>query len=107
MQYVPLFNNLLVEEISQEDTIITYKENQYNRVVKATVISVGDGEKVATIPTASNGAGESGGYTLIHPSVSAGDVVYFNLSRGREIELESKKYFVINEDDVLVKEING
>lgn len=107
MQYVPLFNNLLVEEISQEDNIITYQEDQFNRVVKARVISVGDGEKVATIPTATNGAGGGSGYTLITPSVVKNDVIYFNLSRGREIELDNKKYFVINEDDVLVKELNG
>ena len=104
MQYVPLYNNLLVEEISQEDKIITYQEDQYNRVIKARVVSVGSGEKVATVPTASSGGN---GYSVIAPSVDVDEVVYFNLSRGKSIELENKKYFVINENDVLVKESNG
>jgi chaperonin GroES len=92
MNFRPLSSNLFLEPIEEEKMtaggIVLPETAQKEKPVKAKVVAVGPGKK--------NDKGE------FQPmAVRVGDTVLFKNSWPNEVELEGKKYLVVDEEDIL------
>lgn len=92
MNLKPLSNHLFIEPIEEEKItksgIVIPETAEKEKPVKGKVIAVGSGKL--------NDKGER-----IAMSVKVGDIVLFKKYGPDEIEIESKKYLVGDEDDIL------
>ena len=92
MNIKPLSNHLFIEAVEEEKITksgILLPENvEKEKPIKGKIIAVGAGKM--------NEKGER-----IPMSVKVGDIVLFKKYGPDEIEIESKKYLVGNEDDIL------
>jgi len=92
MNFKPLSNHLFLEPVEEEKTtasgIVLPDTAEKEKPVKAKVIAVGPGKK--------NDKGE-----LQPMAVKVGDMVLFKNSWPHEVELEGKKYLVVDEEDIL------
>ncbi len=90
---IPLENHVLVEPIKMETTTKSgiILPDQKEKPEKGTVIAVGPGKML-----------ESGQRAPI--DVKEGDIVYFTKYAPDEIEIENKKYLVIQDKSLLAKE---
>ncbi|MEK7635490.1 MAG: co-chaperone GroES [Patescibacteria group bacterium] len=92
MNFKPLSNHLFIEPIEEEKTtksgIVLPETAEKEKPVKGKIIAVGPGKI--------NEKGER-----IQMSVKVGDTVLFKKYGPDEIEIESKKYLVGDEDDIL------
>lgn len=92
MNFKPLSNHVFIEPLGEEKTtksgIVIPDTAERERPIKGKVLAVGPGKR--------NEKGE-----LIPLSVKVGDTVLFKKYGPDEIEIESKKYLVGEEDDIL------
>lgn len=92
MNLKPLSNHLFIEPIEEEKItksgIVIPETAEKEKPIKGKVIAVGPGKL--------NDKGER-----IAMSVKIGDIVLFKKYGPDEIEIESKKYLVGDEDDIL------
>lgn len=93
MKYVPLFNNILVKEKENKDSIIAYQEDQFGRIIAGEILEVSSD----TISTTATIAAQPN-------PVKVGDTVYFSLRNAKSITLDNKALFVVDVRDILVKE---
>ncbi len=87
----PLGSRLVVEPIEQEDVTasgIVLPETAKEKPQKGKVLSIGEGDR-----------DESG--KRIPMDVKTGDTVLFAKYSGTEIKMDSKKYLILKESDVL------
>ncbi len=92
MNFKPLSNHLFIEPLAQEKAtksgIVLPDNAEKEKPMVGVVVAVGPGKK--------NENGE-----LMPMSVKVGDKILFKKYGPDEIEVESKKYLVGDEDDVL------
>ena len=91
MKMVPLGDRVIVRLIEQEEKTkggIIIPDTAKERPQEGEVVAVGKGRRTNT--------GER-----IEPEVKAGDRVLFAKYAGNEIEIESAKYLVMKEDEIL------
>ena len=108
MKYVPLFDNVLVKEIIEnEQTIVVYTEHEYGKVIRAEVIETGPGNWHPIRPTQ-----DTNTPYLFHQffepiGVGLNEVVYFRKNNAKSITLDNQEYFVVSVRDILVREVDG
>jgi chaperonin GroES len=92
MNFKPLSNHVFLETVEEKKTtssgIVLPETMEKEKPVKAKVIAVGPGKK--------NDKGE-----LQTMAVKIGDVVLFKKYDPDELEIEGKKYLVIDESNIL------
>ena len=91
MQFKPLFNNLLVERLDEENRTkggIIIPDTAKEKPSRGRVLAAGDG------------AFDEGGKRM-PMTVKVGDVVLFSKWGGTEIKLDDKELVIMKETDVL------
>ncbi len=92
MNIKPLSNHLFIEALEEEKTtksgIVLPETAEKEKPVKGKIFAAGPGKK--------NDKGET-----ISMSVKVGDIVLFKKYGPDEIEIDSKKYLVGDEEDIL------
>ncbi|MCT4552031.1 MAG: co-chaperone GroES [Alphaproteobacteria bacterium] len=91
MKFKPLFNNILIERLEEENQTaggIIIPDTAKEKPSKGVVIAVGEGSIT-----------ENG--TRITPDVKEGDVVIFGKWGGNDVKLDGKDFVIIKTEDIL------
>lgn len=83
-----LFDNILIQELKEESTVITAGETK-KRVIKGKVIGVGKGQ--------------SYGLPAFEPTViQKDDIIYFLKDMAYKVKIEEKEYYIVREREALM-----